>query len=72
MTQPDLVQASIECDDHGSCRQAFICRHLRCGYKLGFFEMFDGEEPSTKQGQCFRCGMVSLFIGFIPFIGYRL
>jgi hypothetical protein len=34
--------------------------------------MIDESAPSTKQGQCFRCGMVSLIVGSIPLIGYRL
>jgi len=34
--------------------------------------MSDADNSATKQGQCFRCGMFSLFIGAIPFVGYRL
>jgi hypothetical protein len=34
--------------------------------------MRDDDTPQSKQGQCFRCGMVSLFVGSIPLVGYRL
>ncbi|HEY8102627.1 MAG TPA: hypothetical protein VIF82_17955 [Burkholderiaceae bacterium] len=72
MSQSEISQTTTLCDEHGRLKYAFICRHLRRGKKRGFFAMIDDTDPSTKQGQCFRCGMVSLVIGSIPFIGYRL
>jgi len=62
----------MNCNDHGVLRPAYICRHLRRGKKLGFFAMTDESDPQTKQGQCFRCGMISLIVGSIPIIGYRI
>ena len=62
----------VECGEHGPRYPAFVCRHLRHGTGRGFFAMHDSGDPHMKQGQCYRCGMISLFIGSIPFVGYRL
>lgn len=72
MTEISHVPTKMICAEHGAVGPAYICRHLHRGTKRGFFSMIDSDDPHAKQGQCFRCGMVSLIIGSIPLVGYRL
>ena len=72
MTETQPASTKVSCTKHGDVGPAYICRHLHRGTRLGFFSMHDQDDPTAKQGQCFRCGMFSLIIGSIPLMGYRL
>ena len=56
-----LKQKTVECDDHGYSRPAFVCQHLSCETSRGFeeaFETYKGmelDEDDDFQAWCNEC-----------------
>ena len=42
----------VECDRHGPGRMAFVCQHLVCGSRLGFYHSDNGPYPDAWCGDC--------------------
>jgi len=51
---------TIHCERHGDMREAFVCRHLLFGDRLGFFEDTGDDENDPPNAWCSNCERVRL------------
>lgn len=56
MTDQPPLDRTMYCPIHGYRRVTFICQHLQCGLRIGFFEP-DGQTVATqeKNAWCVEC-----------------
>ena len=52
----------VSCKRHGDRREAFVCRHLLTGTKLGFFQAIDPSNP-YPDAWCANCERIRMANG---------